>query len=758
MKTPRLFVHLAILLHLLCLPLLGTDIDTAKLAEADRLIEKAIADKEIPGAVLLVGKGDQIVHRKAYGYRVLADQTPMQVDAIFDLASLTKPIATGTSIMKLIEAGRINPSDPVAKHIPEFGANGKDKITIEQLLLHTGGLIPDNHLRDYQDGVDLAWQRIWDLKPVCEPGTEFKYTDVGYLVLGKLVERISGKPLDRFVQEEIFGPLKMRDTAYTPPTQWHDRIVPTTFHGQVHDPRAQALGGVAGHAGLFATADDLSRYCRMILRGGELDGVRILRPETVAMMTRMRTMDDGGNGRTFGFDADSSYSSVRGSRFAEGTTFGHTGFTGTMLWIDPVHDMYAILLTSRLQLPDGGKTQDLRRGVMTAVAEAVLGASKGATPSEPVLSGLDVLVRDKFEPLAGRKVGLITNHTGRDARGRRNLDLLHEADNVELVAIFSPEHGLFGKLDEKVGHGVDEATGLKVWSLYGETRRPTEQMLEGIDTIVFDIQDIGTRFYTYNSTMLAAMEEAAKHKLRFVVLDRPNPINATRVAGPLADEDKLSFVACKPIPLVHGMTTGELARMFNAEYKIGADLLVIPAENYRRDMWWDETYLRWINPSPNMRSLKEAILYPAVGVIEFTNVSVGRGTDAPFERIGAPWIDGDQLATALNEALSRDGLKFYPIRFTPESSKYSGEECGGVHIEIIDRDAIEPARAGLTIAYHLKRLYGDKWKHEPMLKLLANDKAHAAWQTIADPAKLPDTWADDLNRFKQTREKYLLYK
>jgi uncharacterized protein YbbC (DUF1343 family) len=373
-----------------------------------------------------------------------------------------------------------------------------------------------------------------------------------------------------------------------------------------------------------------------------------------------------------------------------------------------------------------------------------------------VLCGIDVLKRDGFGALDGRKVALITNQTGRDREGNRIVDLLHEAGNVDLVRLFSPEHGLYGVLDEKVGHGTDEKTGLKVYSLYGDTRRPTPEMLDGVDTLVFDIQDIGTRYYTYISTMGNCMEEAAKQKIRMVVLDRPNPIRGTLVDGPIAEKEFFGFTAFGPLPMVHGMTVGELAKMFNTEYRINCDLVVVACEGWKRDMWFDATNLTWINPSPNMRNLTQATLYPCVGILEATNLSVGRGTDQPFEQLGAPWIDGRKLAAALNDA-ALSGLRFVPIEFTPKSNVHKDKRCEGVYIIVTDRDAIEPVRSGLTIAWQLKRLFGEKFEIDKVVRLLQNRKMLEALKTTEDPMALPASWADELRQFTDKRKKYLIY-
>jgi len=404
----------------------------------------------------------------------------------------------------------------------------------------------------------------------------------------------------------------------------------------------------------------------------------------------------------------------------------------------------------------------VRRGAAGVLLLAV-GLSAEANDAGPatrsaevgVLTGLDVLVREEFKALAGRHVGLITNHTGVDREGRSIVDLLRAAPNVTLVALFSPEHGLYGVQDEKVGDTVDPRTGLKVYSLYGKTYRPTPEMLEGIDTLVYDIQDIGTRFYTYIATLGYAMEEAGRHGIRVVVLDRPNPITGTRVFGPLNDRDG-EFTAYHKVPLVHGMTVGELARLFNAERKLHVDLEVIRLEGWRRSMWYDETGLLWVNPSPNMRSLTEATLYPAIGLLEACDLSVGRGTDTPFERVGAPWIDGRRLAQRLN-SLNLPGVRFVPFQFTPTASKFKGQECGGVQILLVDRDAFDPLETGLSMARELKNLFGERFDFDHVDRLLFNRAVLEKVRATTGPTSYKPLWQKDLEDFMARRAKYLLY-
>jgi uncharacterized protein YbbC (DUF1343 family) len=373
------------------------------------------------------------------------------------------------------------------------------------------------------------------------------------------------------------------------------------------------------------------------------------------------------------------------------------------------------------------------------------------------MPGIDVLAAEGFSILKGKRVGLVTNHTGLSVTGVTTIDLIHKAPGVTLVSLFSPEHGIRGILDSDVPSSRDERTGLPIHSLYGETRRPTEAMLAGIDTIVVDLQDIGARFYTYPATVGYVMEEAAKRNIGVVVLDRPNPVNGWQIEGPAADDPFVGFNAyIAQLPIRHGLTLGELARLFNAEQKIGANLTVVPMKNWRRDHWFDETGLTWINPSPNMRNMNQATLYPGIGAIEYGNISVGRGTDQPFEQIGAPWIDGRNLAAALNER-QLAGIRFYAISFTPTSSKYAKEECQGVFMVITNRTALEPVRVGLEVAAALWRLYGDTFNMQNTDRLFGWREGLQRVRAGEDPGHVAAAWMPDEARWRLLRAKYLLY-
>jgi len=372
------------------------------------------------------------------------------------------------------------------------------------------------------------------------------------------------------------------------------------------------------------------------------------------------------------------------------------------------------------------------------------------------LTGIDVLEAQKFAPLTGKRVGLITNQTGIDRNRRSTIDLLAHAPGVKLVALFSPEHGIRGNFDARVSSTTDQATGLPIYSLYGETERPTDAMLAGLDVLVFDVQDAGVRFYTYITTMGYAMEAAAAHHIAFYVLDRPDPLGGERIEGPMLDRDRTNFVGYFPMPVRMAMTLGEMAQMFNAEKKIGCDLHVIRMQNWRRQMWFSDTGLPWVNPSPNLRSPEEGILYPGLEILQAGGVSVGRGTTRPFELLGAPWIRGEELGAYLNRR-AIPGMRFEPQKFTPDSGLYKGELCEGVRVVLKDRDALQAMRMGIEIASAFGKLYPGKFDVAKMIELAGNAATVKQLMDGGDPTAIVVSWNKDLEAFRKFRAKYLLY-
>jgi uncharacterized protein YbbC (DUF1343 family) len=374
-----------------------------------------------------------------------------------------------------------------------------------------------------------------------------------------------------------------------------------------------------------------------------------------------------------------------------------------------------------------------------------------------VQTGLDVLEAEKFAPLRGKHIGLITNHTGLDYQERTTINVLAHAPGVQVVALFSPEHGIAGHSDEKLASSKDASTGLPIFSLYGDHLRPTDEMLQGIDALVFDVQDAGVRFYTYTTTMAYCMEEAAKRHIAFFVLDRPNPLNGDIVEGPLLDAEKTSFVAYYPLPVRYGLTIGELAQFLNTENHINAELHVIPMKNWHRNYFFESTGLKWIPPSPNLRTLKGSLLYPGLEILQNAGVSVGRGTEAPFEEFGAPWINGEDIAEILN-AKSLPGVHFANQPFVPVSGLYAGQHCGGVGVRVTDRAALRSMRVGLEIAATLHKKYPDHFDVTKILSLLGNDSALQQLQGGSPPSEIIANWSKDLAVFEAARRRYFLYK
>lgn len=784
-------------------------IATARFAVIDGVVQKAIEDHEVPGAVVVVGHDGRVVYRKAFGHRSLEPTVePMTLDTIFDMASLTKCLATGMSVMNLLQNGQVRLNDPVAKYIPEFGANGKEQITIRELLTHYSGLRPDLDLDTPWQGYDEAMRRIYEEKPVNVPGARFVYSDINFETLGELVRRVSGMPLDKYAAAHVFLPLHMAHTAFNPPAAWRAKIAPTQYgnatmntpvgaavssgphemlRGVVHDPTARRMGGVAGHAGLFSTADDVSKFAQAMLDR------KALQPLTIEKMTTPQQPPNATSLRGLAWDIDSSFSTNRGELLPVGS-YGHTGFTGTSLWIDPTTNTYIIILTNSVHPEGKGSAVGLRSKIATAVAAALqltptekervrlasitgynetqTNARRIAARNGAVLTGIDVLEASDFKALkegakrngSERVIGLMTNQSGLDSQGRRTIDVLAHVPGVKLAAIFSPEHGVTGTLDTtNIGDTVDAGTGVKVISIYGSgdaARRPPIDVLRTLDAVVIDVQDVGVRYYTYDTHVGYFLEAGAKAGTEIIVLDRPNPVGGTQVQGPLSDPGYENFVLYTREPVRQGMTTGELAKFFNAERNINAKLTVIPMQGWLRGDWFDSTGLTWINPSPNLRTPTQEALYTGIGLIEGTNISVGRGTDSPFEWLGAPWIkepaDARKLADYLNSR-QIEGVRFVPVSFTPTTSRFANQLCRGVSMTVLDRYTLDGPELGVEVASALHKLFPNDYKLDNWMTLLGNRAVFDAVSLGQDPRYIAEQWRADLEGFKTIREKYLIY-
>jgi uncharacterized protein YbbC (DUF1343 family)/CubicO group peptidase (beta-lactamase class C family) len=766
----------------------------------DRLVEDSMARKEIPGAVVVIGHNGKVVFHHAYGVRSLEPtREEMTEDTIFDMASLTKCMATTISVMQLYEKGMFRLNDPVAKYLPEFGQQGKESITIRALMTHYSGLAPDVDLKDTWQGKEEGLRRAFTSTPLMPVGSEFRYSDINFIVLGALVEKLSGKTLDEYARENVFSPLGMKNTRFLPPGDWRPKIAPTEYdehqqmlRGVVHDPTARRMGGVAGHAGMFSTAKDVSRFAQELLNRlagksshfplRQLTAQKMVIPEQPATGTQLRGL---------GWDIESVYSSNRGELFPVGS-FGHTGFTGTSLWIDPSTNTYGVLLTNAVHPHLGKGVVGLRAAVATAAAsalnlkaddlaahltgynESMTGLRRWQARNGQVKTGIDVLEGDNFAELrqlvakhGGRlRVALLTNPTGLDQNGRRTIDILHKeaaaaVPGFQLTRLFSPEHGIHAAQDTTdVRDTVDEATGLPVTSLYGATdaqRRPSDQVMSTLDAVIIDLADAGVRFYTYETLTGYLLEAAAKSHAEVVILDRPNPLGGAFVQGPFSLPGQESYTTYMPEPVRHGMTVGELAGYFNGERHLISSLTVVQMQGWERGDWYDSTGLEWTNPSPNLRSLDAATVYPGIGLIEQTNLSVGRGTDTPFLYVGAPWINARELAQTLNHRFI-PGIRFTPVSFTPSAPyPYARQLCHGVQLVVIDRNALDAPELGLEIASVVHKLYVSQFEIDKMEHLLANTELLAQLKAGDDPRHLRELWQNEMEKFFAARKAYLLY-
>ncbi|HMF62818.1 MAG TPA: sodium/solute symporter [Edaphobacter sp.] len=798
------------------------------------LLSQAIAAKKLPGAVVLVNHNGKKVFEQAYGSRALEPTVePMTEETIFDMASLTKCLATATAVMQLYEAGKFQFDDPVAKYLPGFAVNDKGNVTIRELLTHYSGLPPDVDLKEAwtgkQTGIDLAFNS----KLEATPGTAFKYSDINFITLGALVEKLSGESLDQYAAKHIFQPLGMTHTRFLPPTSWIPNIAPTAHNddgpladdkllrGTVHDPTTRRMGGVAGHAGVFSTAADVSLYAQALLDKLLHDtGPFPLKQATLRLMTTPEQPSTAQPGapvftpdgkpttgiatRGFGWDINTAFSRPRGEVFPIGS-FGHTGFTGTTLWMDPGSDTIVILLSNAVHPRGNPPISALRGQVATAVARALNlksspedgvtnshpTASSSVNPSAPTLTGIDVLESSHFAALLEvsrrhnnrLRLGLMTNQTGLDSKGNRTIDILNRSSpEVELKTLFSPEHGILGVKDSTdVGNDTDSTTHLPVISLYGpkdSDKRPSHDALKDLDAVVIDLQDAGVRFYTYEAVVgyfleAAAQEKNVGHELEVIVLDRPNPIGGVAVQGPVSDAGRDSYTNYMPLPIRHGFTLGELARYINGERRLpsptspnvqvplNAKLTVIAMQNWERSQYFDGTHLPWTNPSPNLRNLTAATLYPGLGLLDATNVSVGRGTEKPFEQIGAPYIDSSALAAYLTKRKIA-GVTFAPISFAvaENSNQYPshGKTIPGISLTLTDRNALDAPELGIEVMSALHRLYGAQFNLAKADHLIASVNTMLALQNNEDPRAIAAAWRAELEAFRQRRQAYLLYR
>ncbi|MFW5740273.1 MAG: serine hydrolase, partial [Myxococcota bacterium] len=553
--------------------------------ELDAIVKRFIDAGDVPGCVVITGSRDRVLTRRAFGLRAVSPiREEMTLGTVFDLASLTKPIVTASSVLLLSEKGLLDLDALVSIWLRPFRTMDKRSITVRMLLTHTSGLPAANHLSHYGPDPEQVLQQIGGLRLRFEPGDGYLYSDVGYIVLGMLVSEVSGMSLSAFASRHLFQPAGMGRTRFRPRDARH--IAPTEpaggrmLRGEVHDPRARRMGGEAGHAGLFATADDLAKFAQLLLRGGVGQGGRVFDASTVGTMWK----PDGhaSRPRTLAWDVVRVWDP---KRKRSRVTFGHGGFTGTYLWLDPEEGRFFLLLSSRLHPAGKGKAGPLR----TALRKHAL-----ATAFEPpVATGIDVLRSEGFARLAGKRIALLTHDAARDARGRRTVDLLREASEVDLVVLFAPEHGMSAKGEGHIADAVDARTQLPVVALFGPRRAPQRTWLDRVDAVVVDLQDAGVRFYTYASTLLRTMRAAWARGKDVVVLDRPNPLGGLIVEGPVPDAEANDWLHPLAIPLRHGLTLGELSLLAASDWSSPQRPRVVRLRGWDRNMLFDDTSLPW---------------------------------------------------------------------------------------------------------------------------------------------------------------------
>ncbi|GMV99110.1 MAG: hypothetical protein AMXMBFR84_02490 [Candidatus Hydrogenedentota bacterium] len=682
---------------------------------------QAIAEAKAPGACAIIGDAEHTYLHDAQGARqLIPTRLPVETSTLYDLASLTKVIATTTALMQLYEAGEIDLDQPVSDiyPIPAFSA-----FTIRHCLTHTTGLSAG--LPYYKDAksIDEMLQRYSALPLKWTPGSRWLYSDVGFMLLGRIVELKARDSIDSYCKRHIFDPLEMTRTLYTPPKDlaplcaateqcaWRKRVIA----GEVHDENCSAVGGVAGHAGLFGTAEDLARFCRALLTG------RLLKSKTVSQMTAFgQTIPYPWQGLGWQIDP---WASKNQGYLPSRTAIGHTGWTGTSIWMDTATGLFAVLLGNTCHPSRTERDNGLYRRVFyTAVA-------KEFYVNTTTHSGLDRLLREDFAELRGHRIALLTNHAAVDQQGRHALDVLKIAPDVRIATLYSPEHGIRGHAE--AGESVASENGpIPVVSLYGDRKFPSKEELESIDYFVVDLQDIGSRYYTYMSTMKDCLAACAAMKKTALILDRPNPVGGAVLEGTIA-QTVGSPVCCAPIPVRHGMTMGELALYFlQTEFSATPlRVLVSPLDNCERARFFDECTLPWVPPSPNMPTAETALLYVGTCLFEGVNVNEGRGTDTPFHVMGSPWMDAKRIVENVHPE-DRPGIDLEPVRYTPKAipgkaanPAYRDEACEGVRLIVRDKRSARPFRTAIALLAALRELHPRKLEFKPMFDVLAGGDA-----------------------------------
>ncbi len=692
-----------------------------KQAVIDRLrtaLTQAVRDSKGPGAVAIVGGQDGVVfHAAAGNAQSQPSRRAAANDTIYDLASLTKVVATTTAILKLNEAQKIDLDQPAGEWIP---IPAYMKFTIRQLLNHTAGLTAGKPLYRIHKSIDSMLQYYATLPLLDPPGTRFRYSDVGFMTLGKIVELAARDSLDAYCAREIFGPLNLTDTGFNPPASSKSRIAATekcawrgrVIQGEVHDENAYAVGGVSGHAGLFSTAHDLGRFCQALLAG------KIVTNATFDAMAR-RDQVPFWPWQGLGWALD-PWSSMSQGYLPARTAIGHTGWTGTSIWMDRTSGVYAVLLGNTCHPSRRTRDNELfRRTFYTAVANEVL-------PNQTNTHlGLDRVIRERFEGLRGNRIALLTNYAANDSLGRHILDVFALEKDINLKILYSPEHGLRGQAE--AGATVSSEGGeVPIVSLYGDRKAPTSDELANIDLFVVDLQDVGARYYTYAATMKACMKACEAAGTPFMVLDRPNPVGGETLEGPIAS-DGGSLVRYARIPIRHGMTLGELAVFFRrTEFtSTGFSVLVKSLDNWERHRLFDECQQVWTPPSPNLPTAQSALAYVGMCLFEGTNLNEGRGTDQPFLITGAPWLNPKRIIEAIRPD-DRMGITLEATNYTPKSlpgkaanPRFKDQRCEGIALRIERPKEARPFRLAVALLSAIREQHSRKFEWIPFFDTLA---------------------------------------
>jgi len=716
--------------------------------DLDALLRDAVQQNLTPSAVLLVMRQGEKIYHNAQG--------DASLQSIFDLASLTKVVATTTSIAFLIDSNKLTFDTSLKKIFPGVYGRDKQDITIKQLLLHTAGFPPMVWPGKLTDDLPIILRRIQKVKLLAAPGTHYRYSDVGFILLGEIVKAVSGQPLDQFAKNHIFHPLGMCSTQFFPKGMNSPQIVaawPSEGKiGEVYDPLAARMGGIAGHAGLFSTAEDLAILGQLLLNRGNFEKKKFLSKNIVNAMLSPRNLPLESDGvRALGWDMSSTHAGCRGRLST--AAFGHTGYTGTSLWIDPEHQLIVILLTNRTHLKTPPDLTPLRQRIHDVIVTHLI-----RMPSKPVRTGFDQLTATDRTFFDGKKIGLITNRAAVDKSGRWIGEWLLDQPNFTIQSIFVPEHGLSASLDQKI---VDQRLLYKkrtisVFSLFGDQRAPSVDSLNGIDLLLFDIPSVGVRFYTYLNTLGRSLEVAAHHKIPFVILDRPNPLGGEQIDGPVAFSDRQTSTNYHPLPIRFGLTMGELALLYNSEKKLGASIKIVRNSGWQRAMQFDAMNLPWRSPSPNIRSWLQALLYTGIGLLESTNLSVGRGTKTPFQWIGAPWLNSQSLSLAMNQA-NLAGVYFIPETNTPTATLFRKELCQGIRIIVTDPKKIDPIKIAISIMLWIRKHHVTDWNTDELYRLFHHPPTVQAILNGDSIENIVALWQAGLAQFQRVRTQYLLY-